>query len=274
MDDFTKPDVENSITESEQELELSHSDKMIGVFSEPATTFEKTSNFPPRTNDWLLPLIFMVVIAIISNILLMSNPAIKYEVTQKGVEAMRKGFDDAVAKGRMTQEQADEQIEQMQDRMESMGAGMQIIQYVSIAFMTFIVFFIVSLIYFVVSKFILKGDGNYVSAMIGNGLPYYINIVQVIVMTILSLALGRFFSGTSVAALLETDKTTFMGFLLGKLDVFTIWALIITGIGLAKMFKSTKTGAFIGTILGIWIVWGLITFGIAKVVPFLSFLAG
>ena len=47
--------------------ELSHSDKMIGVFSEPAKMFAHTSKFPPRNKDWVIPvLIFFIVVALIS----------------------------------------------------------------------------------------------------------------------------------------------------------------------------------------------------------------
>lgn len=272
MDELNNQDI--SLEEQKPvEEELSHTDKMTGIFTEPNNTFTQMAKFPPRTIDWLLPTILMIVFAILSNLLIMSNPNIKSALMDKQIAQMEKSFQDAVEKGQMTQEQADEQIDVIRDRMDQSGGAFMIIQYVSTAFIIFISFFIVALIYYLISRFALKGNGTYASAMVPVGITYYIAIIQVIIMTILSLAFDRFFAGTSIAAFIDADKTTFAGFLLGKLDIFTIWALAVTSIGLARMFKSLNTVKYYIAVFSVWIIWGFITFGIAKAVPFLSWMA-
>lgn len=273
MDELNNQNVSLEEQNLPVEEELSHTDKLTGMFTEPNSTFAQMAKFPPRTIDWLLPTILMIVFAILSNLLIMSNPIIKSDLMDKQVTQMEKNFQDAVEKGQMSQEQADEQIETMRDRMNQSGGAFMAIQFISTIFIIFITFFIVALVYYLIAKFALKGDGNYASAMVPVGMTYYIGIIQVIIMTILSLAFDRFFSGTSIAAFMDSDKTTFAGFLLGKLDVFTIWALAVTSIGLARMFKSASTGKYYIAIFGVWILWGLIVFAIIKAVPFLSFLA-
>ena len=79
---------------------------------------------------------------------------------------------------------------------------------------------------------------------------------------------------TSVAAFMDSDRMTYAGFFLAKLDVFSIWVYIVLAIGLAKMFKSQSTGKYYYTLFGIWIIGGLILFWIAQAVPFLSFFTG
>ncbi|HEX2984387.1 MAG TPA: YIP1 family protein, partial [Ignavibacteriales bacterium] len=143
---------------------------------------------------------------------------------------------------------------------------------VSITVMSFIIFFIISGILYLLSKLALKGEGTYASAMVATGLPYYIYALQAIVMIILSLAFSRWVMGTSVASLADMDKSTFTGFLLGKIDVFTIWALIIMSIGLAKMFKIADTKKTAIMVFALWIGWSLIAFGLSKLSPMLSFL--
>lgn len=64
----------------DEEFEPSHTDKMVGVFTEPASTFENMSKFPPKVADWLLPLILMIIVAIASNVLMMNNPIIQQEM--------------------------------------------------------------------------------------------------------------------------------------------------------------------------------------------------
>ena len=99
-------------------------------------------------------------------------------------------------------------------------------------------FFIIALVYWLVAKFVLKGEGNYAGTMVAFGLPYYISIIQVIVMVILALSMNKFFQGTSVASFIDSDTSTITGFLLSKLDIFSIWFYAAVSIGLAKMFKS------------------------------------
>jgi hypothetical protein len=255
------------------EEQLSHSDKLTGLFTEPGKTFAKMAKSDPKTIDWLLPVCIMILLAIISNIVLMSNPVIKADAMDKQMKQMEKNFSEMVAKGQLTQEQADEQLENMRERFAGgFGAGLIVIQAVSTIVVLFIIFFIVSLVYFILSKSILKGNGTFASAMVANGLPYYINIIQIIIVTIVSLLASKLYAGTSVATFMDMEKSTFIGWLLGKVDPLTIWSVSVTGIGLAKMFRADNTMKYIIAVLVIWLGWGLIAFLLAKAVPFLSFL--
>jgi len=260
-------------TNPPEEAELSHSDKMIGVITEPAVTFEKTSRFPPKTIDWFLPYLILLLLVVITQILVMSNPEIFFQVKEKQITQMQQTFDEMVQKGQMTKEQADEQMNRMQDRFaQSRSVSGYIIQSVSILIVGFIFFFIVTGVYFLFAKFVFKGEGTYTSALVANGLPAYITSIEVILAAILSLVLGRMINDVSIGSLINADKFTFVGFILGKLDIITIWAFIIIGLGLSKMFKSSSAGKFYGMVFGLWITWSLLIFFAAKAVPFLKFL--
>jgi hypothetical protein len=252
--------------------ELSHSDKAVGVLTEPSATYTETAKHPPKTIDWFLPFALLLLVVAISNILMMSNENIGYEIKQKQLSAMEKRFDEAVEKGQMTREQADEQMERIQDGMNMGGPITLIITVVSIFIGGFLIFFIVSGIYFLFAKFLLKGDGSFNSALVANGLTAYIGIIQVLVSTILAFVFGRLMKDVSVASLMNVETTTTTGFLLSKLDVFSLWIYIVVGIGLAKMFKSEQTGKYIALSIGLWILGSLLIFVIGKTVPFLSFL--
>ena len=262
------------LQESPEEVELSHSDKAVGILTEPSNTYEQISKFPPKTIDWLLPFLILLLVVAVSNILMMSNENISYEIRQKQMKSFEKRFDEAVEKGQMTREQADQQLDTISEGMNLSSPVTLIITVVSIFIGGFIMLFIVTGIYFLFAKFLLKGDGTFSSALVANGLTAYIGIIQVLAATIMAFAFGRLMKDVSVASLLNVEGTTFTGFLLGKVDVISIWAYLVLGIGLARMFKSQNTGKYIALSFGLWIIGGLIIFFLIKSVPFLSFLGG
>lgn len=260
---------EGSSNPEQEEFELSHTDKLVGVFSAPGGTFEKMSKFPAKTGDWFIPLAIVIVAAILSYIVMMSNPVIKQAAMQKQIAEIEKRLDDMVKSGQLTEAQKDQQMEVMYERMDQMGGVTYIIVVISIILFSFISFFIIAAVLFVAAKFILKGQGTYKDAMVAYGLPYYILVIQIIVMVILALAMGRLFQSTSVAAFMEADITTFTGFILNKLDVFSIWFYATISISFAKMFKSDNTTKYFVTVFGIWIGFGIILFYLAKAFPLL-----
>jgi hypothetical protein len=263
MDNFDTQETPES-----EEMELSHSDKMIGVITEPSATFSKIAKFPPKTMDWFLPMLILLVLVSLSRIVVMNNEEIAFQTKQKMRENIEKALGPRVESGQMTQEQVD----QLVDRQTNYAFGTigKVIQTVSILVIGFIIFFIIAGIYFIFAKFILKGDGTYTSALSTTGLVSYISMIQVIVAALLSLLMSKMLTDTSVASFLGSDKSTIVGFILSKLDIFSIWAYAVTGIGLAKMFKSDNVKKYLITIFAIWILGSLLFFFLAKVVPFLK----
>jgi hypothetical protein len=254
----------SNLEQTSSEQELSHTDKLIGIITAPKETFEKIAKFPPKTMDWFLPVLILCVVLALTQILVMTNPEIAYQEKLKQQEQL----DKAVSEGQMTQEQADQRMNQI----ESMGAIIHVISSVSIFIVVFVLFFILSGIYFLFSKFALKGDGVYASALVADGLVSYIGIIHVILAAIFAFVFGRLMRDVSLSSLMDIDKSTFMGWLLAKVDPLTIWAYAVLSIGLAKMFKSQSMGKYIAMVFGLWIVGGLLLWFLAKAVPFLSFL--
>lgn len=247
--------------------ELSHSDKMIGVFTEPAKTFYHTSKYPPRNKDWVIPiLIFFIVIALI-RILAMTNKEVYFEAKKQGIDRIEK----MVESGTMTREQGDEAINAIDQQMEFMqGPIGWVITIATTIIFGFIIFFIIVGIYFLFIKFILKGQGTFASALVANGLTSYISILQIIIGGILTMLLGKMIMDTSLASIMGSDKTTLTGWLLAKVDPISIWAYIILAIGFAKMFKSESTGKYYALVIGLWLIGGFILFQLAQAVPFLQ----
>jgi len=269
MDELKDQEVKSEVESSEEDFELNHTDKLVGVFAEPGSTFKRISKVGIKTTDWLIPILVVIIISIISNYVMMSNPTIKYSIMEKQMQAVEERFDEMVAKGQMTEAQKDQQLQQTRDFMEQQGSTQLIFSTLGILIFTFLMFFIVSGVFFAVTKFGLKGEGNYKGAMAAYGLPHYIIVIQVVVMVILAFVLDRFIQGTSAAAILDSDKTTFAGWALAKLDIFSIWFYAVVAVGFAKMFKSESYGKYFGMVFGLWLGVSLIFWLLADALPFL-----
>ncbi len=261
-------------TSEQEEYQLSHTDKLVGVFTEPGRTFAQMAKFPAKATDWFFPLLIVVIVAFLANVLMMSNPRIKYSIIEKQMTAIEKQMNQMVENGQLTRSQADAQIEQTRDFMENQQSAQMVFTAIGIVGGTFIIFFIIALVYWLLAKFALQGDGGYSQVLSSYGLAYYITAIQIVVMVIMAFAMGRFFQGTSLAAILESDTSTITGFLLAKVDVFSIWFYAVISVGLAKMFKSESIGKYFLMVFALWLLGGLLFFYIAQAFPPLRFLTG
>ncbi|MGB5896040.1 MAG: Yip1 family protein [Ignavibacteriaceae bacterium] len=252
--------------EPPQEEELSHSDKMIGVFTEPAKMFGQTALFPVRNKDWVIPIFILLLVAGLINKIAMMNEEVFFEVKEKQVQELNK----QVEEGTLSREEADQRMDMMDTFMK--GPISWITTIFGALIFGSIMFFILVAIYWLFIKFLLKGEGGYSSAMVASGLTGYITIIQLIITGILSFLFGTLVKDTSLASLLGSDKTTLVGWVFAKVDQISIWAYMVLSIGLAKMFKSESTGKYYALVFGLWIIGGLLIFFLSQAVPFLSFL--
>lgn len=273
MDPIDTNETNQDLTSTEPEEpgsgELSHSDKMIGIFSEPGKTFEITSKFPPRHKDWVIPIMILMILIGITRSISMMNQDVFLEAKQKQID----GVEKMVESGTLTREQGDQAINRVDQQMEFMrGPVGWVINIVSTLIFGTLFFLILAGIYFLFLKFVLKGEGTYVSTLVASGLTGYISIIQVIIAAMLTMAMGKIFEDTSLAALMGSDKSSIVGWLFAKVNPLSIWAYIVLSIGFAKMFKSQSTGKYYALVFGLWLIGGLLFFFIAQAVPFLSFL--
>lgn len=247
-----------------QVKEMNFTDKMTGVFTEPSRVFENVKLFGPKVIDWLVPLLLLIGLTILSTYLLTSNPEIKAEIDLRTRQASEERLDKLVKEGKITQQQKEEQLEQI-EKFTS-GPVMQIIQYISITVFMFVFAFILSAIYWLIWIFILKGQGGYNHALSVYGLSLFINLIEVILVSIVALLMSKLINSFSVAAFLEIEKGTTLSYILSKINPFTFWWLYVLGVGLGKVYSVPKNKSLI-TIFVLWIIYVVI----AKFIPFLSF---
>ena len=253
------------VEQETQESELTHSDKIIGIFTEPSKTFNSISKFPVRTIDWLVPILILMIFAGIIRNLAMLNPDIMYQTKKEQIEVLNK----MVKEGKMTQEQADKALENSEKSIEFMKKPVGwIINITSTILFGFTFFFLISGIYFLFIRFILKGEGTYQHVLVASGLTSYISIIQVLIAGMLSLLLGKIIMDTSLANLLDFEKGTIIRFFSSKIDPLSIWAFSVLAIGLTKLNKAVDSKPYFILVFALWILGGLLFFFIGKLFPF------
>ncbi|MCX8057512.1 MAG: YIP1 family protein [Ignavibacteria bacterium] len=256
---------ESLSNESSYQVEkMTFTDKIAGIILEPSRVFENIKIYGPKTIDWLVPILLLIVLTILSNLLITSNPDIKAELEAIQRKATEEALEKEVKAGRITQAQKEERLEQIEKFTTS--PVMKIFQYISIAVFIFVFLFILAVIYYSVWVFILKGQGSYSHALSVYGLASFISMIEVIFVSILSLVMVKMVTGFSLAAFLELEKGTWISYLATKINPFTFWWLYVIGVGLGTVYSVPKTKSLIA-IFGLWLIYVVI----GKFIPFLSF---
>jgi hypothetical protein len=218
---------------------LSFSDKFIGILTEPSATFANVRAVGPRTSDWLLPVLILMIVIAGATLARFSNP----EAVAQIMDAQTKALQEQVDSGDMSQEQAD----QAQSQIESMSGFFGVFGAISGAIGYFIVFFILALFYWLVTKFALGGDAGYTAILSILGLSNIISILDQLVSLLLSYATGSVFVNLSPILFVSGDMTS-MAFgtkMLMLLNPISIWATWVVGIGLEKVAGLPRTKAMI-----------------------------
>ena len=237
------------------EPDITLSDAMAGVFTEPGETYSSVKSSSQK-NYWFIPLLIVVIVTIISSFLVMRDEELSSEIREKQKTAMNEQLDKAVKEGTMTREQADQQIEQTQ---KFMGGGMMIVfGIIGSLFAVVVFFFLKALVYWSVLK-PFKSEALYRDALNVLGLAGLITAVQLVVDTVLAVLMGKLTANIGPALLFSEEAVgSSLYKLLAHFDLFTIWYLIIVGIGLAKVsrLQNSKT---IPVVFALWIIWVLLT---------------
>ena len=123
-----------------------------------------------------------------------------------------------------------------------------------------VVFFATALILWLIGKFALKAEGGYGKYLELWGASQWIGALGGIITLLMIVAMNTVHAapGGVMAVLQDFNRHDTTHRLLSSLNVFTIWQMVVVGIGLAK-FAGKPSGTGIGVALGLWVVWVLIS---------------
>lgn len=223
------------------------------VFTAPAEIFQSLKGTASAPTLWVLPLIINVLLAIIITVAIFKDDTLRTQVLDQQRAAIEKRVDE----GKMTRQDADVAI----DRMDNAGSGM-FIAFGSIAATIFVLlaFFIGALFLWLADKVVLKSSEGYGKHLEIYGIASWIGILGGIITAFMMVGLGSMAASPSaaLAVLGNYDSTNTMHKLLSSLNIFSIWATAIIGIGLAK-FSGKSTGAGMAVAFVLWILWVVVS---------------
>ena len=224
---------------------LSLTDKFIGVLTEPTATFDHIRAAGTRTSDWLVPVLIVAAILGIATMVRFSNPETAAQMSQQQEQAMQKQVDD----GKMTQEQADETLETIGNVTKIAAPIGAFISYIAI-------FFLLCLVYWVLVRFLMKGDAGYSQMMSVVGLAGFIGGIDQLLSLLLLVVTGNAFANLSPALFMSggMESTLFRSMMV--LAPVSIWAQYVVGIGFSRIANLSLMKGMIASFI-VWLLFVL-----------------
>lgn len=234
----------------DQTQELSFTDKFVGILSSPGEVFQTVASTEPKASNWVIPFILAIFFSIVFTFVVFTQPAIQDEVSA----AQSKQFEKLVEEGKITQEQADQQMQ-----FSKPGSTMfMVFGVIGVVFVLAFALFVYTLVYWLIGKIAFKSAISYGKVLEINGLTWYIMPVSTLVTMVMVVAMESLYAQPSGAILVSDfnpdDKTHK---LLAALNLLEFWMLYVTGIGLSKVW-NVSIGKALGVVAGVFVVWTLL----------------
>ncbi len=235
---------------TEPESPMSFTDKMINIFASPGELFEDVRVTPPTASNWVIPMLLFMVVAFLMGQVMFMNPSLLGQMS----DMMRAGIDEMVAEGKLTPEQADQAAS-----FSKPGSSMFMIQQVlGIVILTPIVLFVLSLIYWLLGKWGMKGTAPYIKVVEVLGLTFFISIAESIVTTLLMYMMDSITATPSLGAFVSNfDFQNKVHMALAKVNIFTFWDLSVVSIGLSRIFQRDLPKVLV-IVFALWVVWTVV----------------
>jgi hypothetical protein len=222
-----------SVTSGQPE-ELSAFQRVVGIFLQPQKVFEYLREKP----EILVPVLLTIIIAIVSSFFV-------YDIA----------ITETISNFEQRENIPDEQREIIIDSIEQRRTGAW--RYVSIFLFpvlgTLIIFALVALVYWFVGNVILGGKTSFKHVFSTFAYSY---LILTIAGTIIKLPLMikketiKVLTSPAIFIPQGASDTALFRFL-NSFDIFTVWMLIVFGIGFATIYRFSKQKA----ILGVFIPW-------------------
>ena len=233
-------------------VEMSWSDKFVGILSSPGEVYQSIVGTEPKTSNWAMPLVVTIIVGLIFTFTVFSQPAIQDEMSQTQYKAMEK----RVADGKMTQEQMNQAVENNPGKPGSpmfmiFGAIMVV---VVISFSLFAY----SSVYFLVGKMAFHSPVSYAKILEVNGLSFFVTSVVSLLSIIIVIAMGSLYASVSPTLFIENfDPMNKEHKLMAAFNILEFWNMFVVAVGLSKVW-NTSMGKAVGVVGGVWAVWTLV----------------
>jgi hypothetical protein len=222
--------------------------RLLNIFAAPGEVFAQVGRSKPSAANWLVPVVLLALAGMISSVVIFSQP----EVIQTIHEQQQKAFDNQVAAGKLTREQADRAAAAA--GKFSGPTAMKLFGCVGSVMSSFITLFWWAFLLWVIARLFLKAPLDFMKAVEVAGLAGMIDVLATVVKTLLIVVTGNLYAAPGLVLLVKHfDPHNPVHILLSLVNGMTFWLLAVRAIGLAKLTGATlvKTA---GWVYGVWMV--------------------
>jgi hypothetical protein len=224
--------------------------RAVNVLTAPGDLYAEVAAAPVQTSSWLVP--FLVMVALIGLMMFsFTNNSVLFDQMR---EPQRAEMAKKVAEGKMTQEQVDQAMRFIDDKGAFMAFGIA----GGVLIMTLVVFG-APLCYWLASKGMLQFTGSYKKILEVYGLSMVIGIVGTLVSLIMMNMMESMYAQPSGAFFIRDsyDQNNFGHNVAAAMNVFSIWQVAVTGIGLSTVSGKSR-GMGMAVAFGLWLVYVVI----------------
>ncbi len=238
---------------------MSFSERLVNVFASPGELFENVRLTPKTASNWIIPIAIMIVVALAMQQIIMSNPSLVDQTKTMIDKAARERLDKEVQSGKKTPEAAEQEREQIARFSDPTSTFSIIMRVVSVVLFIPIVLLLISLVYWLMGLWAMRAQAPYAKVLEVMGLTLLIAAVESIVTTVMAIGLDSIHAGPNLAVFVQNfDVGNKLHVALSKVNVFTIWSLVVTSIGLSKIFQRDLPKVLV-LVFALWILWSVAT---------------
>ena len=244
---------------TEEVKPMSFTEKLVNIFAAPGELFENVRLTGKTPSNWVIPVAIMIVVAIAMQQIIMNNPSLADQTKALVEKSVKDRLDKQVQEGKITPEQAETQREQIENMSNPTSAFNIVMRIVGVVVFMPIIVFVMGLIYWLLGKFAMQGNAPYMKVVEVIGLTLLIAAVESIVTTVMAIGLDSLHAGPNLAIFVQNfDFANKVHMALAKVNIFTIWSLIVTSIGLSKIFQRDLPKVLV-LVFSLWILWSAFT---------------
>ncbi len=225
--------------------------RLLNVFAIPGEVFAVVKASRHSIANWLVPALLSGVVAALTAIVIVSQPAIQKQLDQL-MDRQAKVLAQQVKAGQVKQADADRAV--AVTRALTQPATLKALGGSAAAMIGVTRVFWWAFVLWLLGRLFLKVRLSYPKTLEVAGLGLMISLLGSVVMLLLMVNLPRLFSTTNLTtALSDFDPSRKSPLLLGAANVFSIWGIGVLSVGLAKLAKVPFLRAA-WFVFGAWVI--------------------